>query len=312
MPRVSVVMPAYNSAAFLDRTLSSVMRQTYPDFEVIVADDGSRDNTADVVARYAPRVRYLHQPNRGVSAARNLALSAATGELIAHLDSDDVWFPDKLARQVAFLDAHPECGVVHTETATIDDDDNVMRARYNHEDRRLAPEGYCLMTLLRLCHIQVSSTMERRTVFERVGGFDQRLPAAEDYLRWILAAMEGFAFGYIDEPLAQYRIRRGSLFQSRSMAIGYVRLFEMLLGEHRLEERFGTDAAAIARERLWGFRRALAVRDQVGGQHAEARRLALRLIRDQPGDLLMYAVLAKACLPVPFARWLRRIRNPAR
>lgn len=309
MPRVSVVMPSYNSAAWLDRTLASIMQQTYQDFEVVVADDGSKDNTREVVARYGPKVKYLHQQNAGVSAARNLALSGASGEFIAHMDSDDLWYPTKLAKQVEYLDAHPECGVVHTECAIIDDDDRIVHPRFNHDTHRFVPQGQCLMVLLKLCHIQVSSVLERRTVLERVGPFDRRIPAAEDYLRWIIAAMEGFGFGYIEEPLAMYRWRTGSLFQSRSMAVGYVRLYELLLGEKQLEARFGKEAGDLARERLWEFRRALGIRDMLSGKHSEAREMLGQLVRERPGDFGLYFAYAKACLPAPLAMWIRQTRG---
>jgi glycosyltransferase involved in cell wall biosynthesis len=96
MPRVSVVIPTYNCAKFLGRTIDSALRQTYRDFEIIVVDDGSTDGTQALVAAYEESVRYVYQTNQGASAARNAALSRASGELIAYLDADDLWRPDKL------------------------------------------------------------------------------------------------------------------------------------------------------------------------------------------------------------------------
>ena len=100
MPRVSAIVPTFNSAQFLGRSISSALAQSYTDYEVIVVDDGSTDETREVVAQFGDRVRCLYQPNRGPSAVRNLALSVANGELIAYLDADDVWYPHKLERQV--------------------------------------------------------------------------------------------------------------------------------------------------------------------------------------------------------------------
>ena len=99
MPRVSVVIPTYNCAKFLGRTIDSALRQTYRDFEIIVVDDGSTDGTQALVAAYEESVRYVYQTNQGASAARNAALSRASGEFIAYLDADDLWRPDKLSRQ---------------------------------------------------------------------------------------------------------------------------------------------------------------------------------------------------------------------
>jgi glycosyltransferase involved in cell wall biosynthesis len=306
MPRVSVIIPAYNGGAFLDRGLATVVSQTYGDFEVIVADDGSTDDTAEVVAKYAPKVRYLYQPNRGVSAARNLALSAASGEFLAHMDADDMWRPDKLARQIAFFAEHQDCGVVHSDVTIIDEDDRVVHERFNRETKRFPPEGRCLADLLRRCHIQVSSAMERREATEKMGAFDLRLRAAEDYYRWIVAAMEGVAFGYIDEPLAMYRWRTGSLFQSRSMTEGYVALFRFVLQERKLAERYGEDVARAARARLWDLRWNLAYREYSDGKHRDARKLLRRLLIERPRVASLYLDYAKACLPPSWAQWLRR------
>ena len=158
MPRVSVVIPTYNCEQFLDRTIDSALRQTYQDFEIIVVDDGSTDGTQSLVAGYGKAVRYVYQPNQGASAARNTALSQASGEFIAYLDADDLWLPEKLARQVEFLDAHPACGFVHTEVSVIDEQDNVLHARFNLETNRPVPQGRCMRDVLLRSHIQHMTT----------------------------------------------------------------------------------------------------------------------------------------------------------
>ncbi|MCS6319465.1 MAG: glycosyltransferase family 2 protein, partial [Nitrospira sp.] len=117
MPRVSVVIPTYNCARFLGQTIDSALRQAYRDFEIIVVDDGSTDDTQQVVAGYGKTIRYVYQANQGASAARNVALSIASGEFIAYLVADDLWIADKLSRQVEYLDAHPACGFLHTEVS---------------------------------------------------------------------------------------------------------------------------------------------------------------------------------------------------
>jgi len=112
-PLVSVVVPTYNCAHYLAAALDSVLAQTYRPIEVIVVDDGSTDNTADVVCAYA-EVRYLYQPNQGAAVARNIGIAAAQGEFIAFLDADDVWQPDKLSIQVAYMLQHPSVGITAT------------------------------------------------------------------------------------------------------------------------------------------------------------------------------------------------------
>jgi glycosyltransferase involved in cell wall biosynthesis len=309
MPRVSVIIPTYNCAAFLDRGLASVMQQTYRDYEIIVADDGSTDDTAGVVAKYAPKVRRLWQENRGVAAARNLALSAATGEFIAYIDADDKWYPTKLARQVSFLDEHPSCGFVHTDVAVIDERDEVIHEAFNRETGRFVPQGRCLADLLRLSHIQLCTVMERRAAFRGMEAFDERLHGTEDYYRWIVAAMEGLSLGYLDEPLALYRWRRGSLSRSRSILDSYVRLFELVLKERRVGDRFGEAAGSLVAERLWQARRHLAQFDLREGRRAAARRAFWGLAWERPFHATVYRGLAKAYLPPPVLAWVSDLRH---
>src|SRR3989304_775382 len=154
MPRVSVIIPTFNCARFLGRAIDSALFQTYTDYEIIVVDDGSTDATGDVVERYASKIRYTYQSNKGVSSARNTALSNASGELIAYLDADDMWYPHKLESQVAFLDFHKDCGLVHSDVTMVNEVDEVIRLRQNQESQRKVPQGYCMMDILRRCNIQ--------------------------------------------------------------------------------------------------------------------------------------------------------------
>jgi len=311
MPRVSVIIPTFNLASYIGRALDSALAQTYRDFEVIVADDGSTDTTPEVMARYAGRVQYLFQPNRGVASARNLGLSKAAGEFIAYLDADDMWYPQKLERQVAFLDTYKEFGIVHSDTTVIDEADEVLHHRVHQEKHTPVPRGYCLMDLLQRCHVEPLTVMERRDCVERTGKFDERLKGVDDYCRWILAAMEGIAFGYIDEPLAMYRWRPDafSVSQRRTYSEAFVTMFEILLYEKSLAARCGAEAAAIIRARLYGFQRRLAYFDRTEGRTEEARGRLLRLIRERPFQAELYADFLKACIPPLLAARLRTIRE---
>jgi glycosyltransferase involved in cell wall biosynthesis len=131
-PRVSIIVPAYNAAAYLPYAIDSVLAQTYQDWEIVIVDDGSTDNTRAVVDAYRSRLRdrlqYIFQPNRGVSAARNHGIRAARGEFIALLDADDVWLPQRLELGVNALDADPAVGLVHSRVARIDTKGSVTGA----------------------------------------------------------------------------------------------------------------------------------------------------------------------------------------
>jgi glycosyltransferase involved in cell wall biosynthesis len=297
MPRVSVTIPTFNCARYLGRAIDSALAQTYPDYEIVVVDDGSTDDTRAVLAPYGDRIRYVYQSNGGLSSARNLALARATGELIAYLDADDLWAPRRLETQVAFLDAHPECGFVHSDVTIIDEADRVLHRRFNAESGRPVPQGHCTLDLLRHCHVQVPTVLERRACIDRVGTFDGRLKTAQDYLHWICIAMDGFAVGYVDEPLAMYRRTASSLSSSpRRVLDDYVTIFEELLGDRAGLLRHGEAAVAAARARLYAARRELAYLDRMEGRTGPALEHTMSLVRGWPLRTELYVDLLKACV----------------
>ena len=166
-PRVSVLIPTYNAGRYLGAALQRVLGQTYQDFEIIVVDDGSEDDTAAVAARY-PQVRYFYNAHSGISVTRNLAISKAKGEMIAFLDADDMWAPDKLEKQVAYLDRYPECQLVFTLVENFfDGAADTMNQRQEQ-----------------LLHSNVENCLPscciRRDVFEKYGVFREDYPYGED------------------------------------------------------------------------------------------------------------------------------------
>ena len=178
--RVSIVIPTYNRADFVREAIASVLQQDYPDVDLIVVDDGSRDDTAAVVSGFGPAVRYLYQENRGVSAARNRGAAASAGGLIAFLDSDDLWLPNKVSAQVAYFEAHPDMQACHT-------DEIWVRRGVRVNERRIHRKqgGWQFLASLPRCLISPSAIMMRRTLWDRLGGFDATLPACEDYDLWL-------------------------------------------------------------------------------------------------------------------------------
>ena len=178
--RVSVVIPTYNRAGFVREAITSVLRQDYPDIELIVVDDGSHDNTAAVVSGFGPAVRYLWQENRGVSAARNRGVATTTGDLIAFLDSDDLWLPSKVSAQVAYFEARPEAQACHADEIWIRHGVRVNERRIHRKQ-----DGWQFLASLPRCLISPSTIMIRRALWDRLGGFDENLPACEDYDLWL-------------------------------------------------------------------------------------------------------------------------------
>ena len=145
-----------------------------------------------------------------------------------------MWYPHKLERQVAYLDSHPECGFVHSDLTLVDEKDLVISPDWYQERRYSHAQGSCVTELLQNCLIQVPTVLERRTCYDLTGGFDERFRRVEDYLHWIQVVLEGHAVGYIDEPLAMYRWRTGSLSKNQAaMAEATIEMFRVLVPRER-------------------------------------------------------------------------------
>ena len=309
MPRVSVIIPTYNSARFISSAVSSVLGQSYKDYEIIIVDDGSADATREVTAKFGNKVLYLYQSNAGPAAARNLGLSRATGEFVAYLDADDLWYPQKLEKQVAFLSAHKSYGIVHSDIDVIDENDRVIQPRFNQQTGRTVPAGYCTMQLLHESHVQTLTVMARRVWVDKVGRFDERLKGTEDYLQWILVSMEGAAVGYVDESLAMYRRTNGSISSSSRWMCGeFIKMFEILLKEKDLAFRYGTEAVDIVRYRLLCLGRELAYFERSEGMREIARRRLFSLIKSWPLRVDLYVELLKACVPAGVASKIQTLK----
>jgi glycosyltransferase involved in cell wall biosynthesis len=204
-PRVSVVIPAYNAAPFLRETLDSVMSQTCRDFEVVVVDDGSIDDTAGIAESYGARVRVIRTPNRGVARARNTGIEEAKGEFVAFLDSDDLWRPDKLARQLAVVGA--ESRFVYSDTVSFGIE---AMADLRMSDGKKIPSGDILGALVEDNFIATSTVLLDRRIALQAGGFNADLAVGEDWYLWLQVARLTRGT-FVPEPLVQYRVRRGSL-----------------------------------------------------------------------------------------------------
>jgi len=202
-PKVSVIIPAYNQANFIDKAIESVLRQTYQDFEIIIINDGSEDNTEEIVKSYSDfRIHYIcHANNMGVSEARNIGIRASRGDYIALLDSDDEFLPERLGKQVQLLQKESsEIGVVCSWLFNID-------KKGNYISKRCLPkkDGYIYEDLLSTNPISVPTMLIRKECFEKVGIFDNLLDGQEDWDMWIRIA-KCYKFALIKVPLAKRRI----------------------------------------------------------------------------------------------------------
>jgi len=205
MTRVTVVIPSYNRTQFIAEAIQSVLEQTFRDFELIVVDDGSTDDTAAVVGDFTdPRLRYVYQTNQERSAARNHGLRLAQGEYVAFLDSDDVWLPTKLEHQVTLLDAGPAVGLVYTGAY-------IFEGQRTFTEQRPRWRGRVLKALLIEDNVVCGSgatPLVRRACFDRVGGFDETpgIYGVEDWDMWLRLAAAGYEFDFVPQPLARCRV----------------------------------------------------------------------------------------------------------
>lgn len=226
-PSVSVVIPCFNHARFVAEAIASALGQTRPAAEVIVVDDGSTDETGAALAPHAGRVRVVRQDNRGVSAARNAGAARATGDLLAFLDADDAWLPEKLAAQAEMFAASPALGLVHCGVEEIDAAGRPLRTRVDGLHGHVAEE----MLLFRRAVVLGggSGAVVPRALFEQVGGFDETLGTSADWDLHHRIARRA-AVGFVPRVLLRYRVHGGNMHAdvartAREMQAAYAKAF---------------------------------------------------------------------------------------
>lgn len=199
--QVSVIIPTYNRAGYLREAIDSVIAQSYRHVEILVVDDGSTDNTRELVHNYTSNIRYIYQENKGPSAARNNGIKNANGHFIAFLDSDDLWHPDKLAKQVAAFIKNPSLGLLATGYENINTSYEMIKeivlddSELKHARRKEIYKNF----------FATSSVMVKKTCFDKVGWFNEELHFAEDWEMWI-RILKYYSFDYIPDLLMQYRV----------------------------------------------------------------------------------------------------------
>jgi len=235
--KVSVVIPVHNGEKYLAQAIESVLAQTFRDFELLIVDDGSTDGTAAIIRSYTERdsrVRALTQENRGVAAAGNRGLQEARHEWVARLDADDVFLPEKLERQVAFLRRNPDAKIVGTLACFI-----------NHAGRPLGLVGtegpytpaeyYRLIGENRPIYFVNSSTLMHRETILSIGGYREPFAPAEDVDLWIRMMEQGHLMLKVPEPLLLYRLHGGSLTMTQNARQRLLHRWAIACGEARVK-----------------------------------------------------------------------------
>lgn len=215
---VSVILPTYNCAHFLPDSIGSVVSQTYDLYEIIVVDDGSTDNSKEVLNPFMQKIKYIHlEQNRGLPTARNIGIQSAQGKYIAFLDADDLWLPEKLQTDIEYFNKHPDIGMVYSRHTNIDEKGCVL----NGDGKRRLPSGNIFIQLFSEQNFIIcSSVVVRKEVFETTGFFDEQLFNCQDWDMWLRIAFY-FKISGIDKPLVKYRHNPRSLSKNRDNVLKY-------------------------------------------------------------------------------------------
>jgi len=296
-PRVSVIIPVYNGAATIDRALKSVFDQTFTDYEVVVVDDGSTDDTPSVLAKYGDKIRVVRKSNRGLSAARNAAVTASRGELLALIDHDDEWLPRKLELSVAAMLAEPNAVLLYSDMIVVNEVGEQIRRSQIHPDTAHAPTMDEM--LARIWPITPSTVVMRRDAFDRAGGFCEQLISAEDIHFWLLMREQGH-FIYLPDRLVRFTF--GQLFPKiLNRDIGPTAIVDLI------RARYGARAEGLVKNFIRHRVRMIAnigVIEMSRGNMAGARRCFIRVLKYDPRHVKSYLRIVRTFLPAPVRRAL--------
>lgn len=217
---VSVILPTYNCARFLQESVGSILSQTYHPYEIIVVDDGSTDNTKEVLQTFMPRIKYLpFEQNKGLPKARNIGIQSARGAYIAFIDADDLWFPEKLQTDIEYFTQHPDTGMLYSRHLNIDE----KGAVFDGTTKNRLPSGDIFLQLFSEQNFIISSSVvARKEVFETTGLFDEQFVNCQDWDMWLRIAFS-FKVAGINKPLVKYRHNPHSLSKNRENVLKYQR-----------------------------------------------------------------------------------------
>jgi glycosyltransferase involved in cell wall biosynthesis len=301
-PFISVIIPTYNRAKLLPQAIESALVQTYPHYEIVIVDDGSTDETSEIIKPYINKVRFITQKNRGVSAARNRGIREAKGELIAFLDSDDLWLPNALRNKVQYLNMHPDTGLIHSDMLLLDE----YGGTSGKSDPLMTNTGECYLGLFAGNRIFTSSVIVRRNCLEKAGDFDESIRYAEDYDLWIRLARE-CRFAYCEESLGFYRVHKSNavkdLVRLREGELYVLR--KALKADHLLGRRLGRKNV---RSRLFKIKYDLGYSYFTLGRNDDARHLYIQALMLRPRARIIFNIMT-TYLPSGSIGWLRNQRD---
>ena len=280
-------MPVHNGAAFISKAIGSVLTQTFRDFDLLVIDDGSTDETASVVNSFQDsRLRYFYQKNRGPSAARNMGIAHSAAAWIAFLDADDYWLPEKLAAQLSVARATPDAGMIYCSAQVCTVDGDVLWTYHARVEGRPLDQllvGNCISG-------SASSAILRRDVLDEIGYFDEGLPLGEDWDLWLRAA-RATDFAKVDDPLVCIVSRPGSIGKQADQ----IRDVSIAVAD-RAFATYAADRRHLRRRMLWQIHYFAAVTHQEQEAFTAARRDLVKSILYRPTYIRAYWRLVRALM----------------
>jgi len=303
-PRISVVIPAYNSRAYIPDAIDSVLGQTYRDFEIIIVDDGSSDAIGDLIGSRYPDARCLQIEHGGPSRARNTGIRNARGEFIAFLDADDIWLPTKLEKQMEYFERHPDVAMVFTENNYFDDSGTID---YSFKlDKRILMKGNVPANIFLYSGVATPTVIVRKTVLDEVGYFDEELSIAEDDNLWIRIASK-HEIGLIDEILVKVRKNHVSLTRDIVDVIrGVEKNIELLKKKYRC---FDESMQSIIEKKISVIHNNLGYYHFIKNELKSARVEYAKSIRHDPRNLNSYRYLILSFLPPGLINAMRRFKQ---
>ncbi len=286
-PLVSVVIASYDMGRFIAQAIESVLAQTYPNLELLVIDDGYRDDTREVVQRYAAdgRLHYHWQANAGQTVAKNVGIRAAKGQFIGFCYADDQWLPHKLARQVPVLEANPQVAVVYSKVQYLFDN---PRARTD-PPAVACPSGKVTEDLFQYNFVPFGTALVRKSALDRTGAFDERYRMGIDWELWLRISLD-YDFVFIDEPTYIYRIWEGQM--SNNWHGRYEQCFRIM---RDFESRHPGAVSSRCRNEAWAhsYVSRARIRSYQSRQHLAAFGDLLRALRFKPVDAVVLRTLAR-------------------
>lgn len=308
-PLVSVIMPVHNGARFLREALESALAQTYRPIEIIVVDDGSTDHSAAILQEYASRITAINQANQGAAVARNVAIAASRGELLAFLDADDLWAPHKLEVQVAYLQARPHVDLIASRWQVLAAAEQA--GGFGASIQSATPDEaasqrseWIYNELLMDCIVHTTTVLMRRSLVDKIGVFDVSLRRGQDYDYW-LRASRATPIHRLDAPLSCYRLHEANSTW-RPQPLNYAAL--VLERALKMWGRKGPDGRvtprAVVRRRLSQLWFSFGYQHASNGSVAIATGAALRSARAWPLYAKPWLLLA-LCALAPIRRALR-------